>query len=92
MLSHMQVCRDMELTVFNVSAECTIGFPELCASTGGLMQKDVCIGGVCHLGTFELSSASVLKVVKTLTWEDPKDLSFFDSHWYLACPSGVFES
>ena len=29
MLSHIQVCRDMELTVFNASAECTIGFAEL---------------------------------------------------------------
>ena len=28
-LSHTQVCRDMELTVFNASAEYTIGFAEL---------------------------------------------------------------
>ena len=45
-----------------------------------------CAEGCLHwwrlsLGNFELSSASVLKDVKTLTREDPKDLSFFHSHW-----------
>ena len=56
-----------------------------------------CAEGCLHwcrlsLENSELSSASVLKDVKTLTREDPQDLSFFDSHWVVACPFGVFES